>query len=501
ICPGNHDRDFGDTYGVYINHFGTDYYTFNLGPEIFIIMGNSHHSPYEFNTTLLGWVERDFAASNAKLKIFAGHAPLMNPEFYSYFLSQWEREEMQRIFDTFNVSVYLSGHLHGDLVNIINDTYWIQTAPAGGSPRMYDPFGHKSRGLRALNFTNYELATFSWVDLNWSQSIDALYIDRAPLAFRDTDIGAYISVKNTLGFGVMNKVVDVLVDPLIGPEVYRVTGGTVLETVNGTDAWLIRISLDVADGETGVIRVFTSNAQTPVISAVDYPTTATIQNLVHIYANVSNPASGIHRVTINRSFAGDPYTTSNMAKAGPERYRYLVYLTIPGNYWFSLTAADYAGYNVTTMLYSFTVTHEAPSAPELEVLNGVSETGNVTLTWTPSIDPDGFIANYTLQISNTSDFSFILGEHNSSILQYTFTELSSGDYYFRIRSVDNFNAPSPWSNIVSASVELPTTPPPPPPPPPLPTEILLAIVGVVVIIIVVVVVVYFFKIRSRSTAS
>jgi predicted phage tail protein len=187
-----------------------------------------------------------------------------------------------------------------------------------------------------------------------------------------------------------------------------------------------------------------------------------------------------------------------MSKAGVERYRYYFYLNLPGLYRFSITAEDYAGYNVTTTLYSFSVTQESPSAPELEVLNGVSETGNVTLSWTLSIDPDGFIANYTLQISNTSDFTAILGEHNTSMLHHTVTGLSSGNYYFRVRGVDNFEAPSPWSNTESATVELPTTPPPPPP---IPTEILLTIIGAAAIVVIAVVVVYFFKIRGRSASS
>ncbi|MFX1576205.1 MAG: metallophosphoesterase [Promethearchaeota archaeon] len=465
VCPGNHDR-LGDTYAVYISQFGTDYYTFNLGPDIFIVMANSHHSPYEFNDTQLGWIERDFAASNAKLKIMGAHAPLMNPETFAYFLTQWDREELQRIFDTYNVSVYLNGHLHGDLVNVINNTYWIQTSPAGGSIRMYDPvWCHGQRALRPLKFINYELTSWSWQNLNLSQPIDALYIKRAPVEYVDADIGAYFSVNNTLGYSVTGQIVDILVEPLPGPEVYRSSGATVLETVNGTDAWLIRFSLDVADGELVVIRVFTSNAQAPSISNVDYPATAMIQNLVFIYADVTSPFSGIFFVSINISLAGGPFLSYSMSMAGVDRYRYYVYLLLPGEYQFAITAADYAGYEVTSSVYSFTVSQQVPSAPELRELNDVSETGNFTLIWTSSSDPDGSIDHYTLQMSNTSDFTAILNQQNTTELNYAISGLTNGVYYFRVCGVDNLGAQSAWSNVESISVELPggttTTPPPP----------------------------------------
>ncbi|MFW9831543.1 MAG: metallophosphoesterase [Candidatus Thorarchaeota archaeon] len=501
VSAGNHDRDFSDTYSVYISHFGADYYTFNLGPDIFIVMANSHHSPYEYNATQIGWVERDFAASDAKLKIMAGHAPLMNPEFFTYWLVQWEREELQRIFDTYNVSVYLSGHFHGDLVNIINDTYWIQTAPCGGNPRMYDPYGHKTRGLRALNFTNYALTSWSWMDLNWSQSIDALYLSRDPLRLIDADIGGYLSITNTLGYTARNLMVDILVEPLTGPEVYRASGATVLETVNGTNTWLIRFSLDIPNGETGVIRVYTSNAQAPVITAVEYPPSAPLQTLVFIYANVSNPYSGIHFVSINLSIAGNPYFQPVMSQAGFERYRYYLPVTLPGVYNFAITAFDYAGYNITTSFYSFTVTQQAPSAPVLLPLNAVSETGNFTVIWTQSIDSDGSIDHYTLQMSNSIDFSVVLDEQNISALNYAVLGLVNGSYYFRVCGVDNFGAHSSWSNVESISVEIPGVtppPPPPPPPPPIPIELVIAIVGGVAVVVIVIIVVYALIRRGRG---
>jgi predicted phosphodiesterase len=496
VCAGNHDRS-GDTYSIYIDHFGTDYYTLNLGPDIFIIMANSHHSPYEFNNSQLGWIERDFAASNAKLKILGGHAPLMNPENFDYFLNQWEREELQRIFDTYNVSVYLNGHLHGDLVNIINDTYWIQTAPAGGSVRMYDPLWcHGTRALRALKFINYNLTSWSWQNLNLSQSIDALYINRAPSNYHDTDKGAYFSVNNTLGYSVTNRIVDILVEPLSGPEVYRSSGAIVLETVNGTDAWLIRFSLNVANGEEVVIRVFTSNHQPPIISTVDYPTTAMIQSIEFIYATVTNPFSGIQFVIMNISFVGDPFRLYSMSKSGVDQYRYYVYLTIPGEYQFSIISADYAGNEVTSLVYSFSVSQQVPSAPELRELNDVSETGNVTLIWTSSSDPDGSIDHYSLQMSNTSDFSVILNQENTTELNYAISELTNGVYYFRVCGVDNFGAQSAWSNVESILVEIPDSTITPPPP--LPVEGILAIIGGVVVVVIVAVIAFVF-IRRRRT--
>ncbi|MFX1510519.1 MAG: metallophosphoesterase [Promethearchaeota archaeon] len=494
VCPGNHDRDSEDTYSRYINHFGTDYYTLNLGPDIFVIMANSHNNPYEFNATQIGWIERDFAASNAKLKILGGHAPLMNPEDFTYFLTEWERNELQRIFDTYNVSVFLNGHLHGDLVNVINDTYWIQTAPHGGSPR---DIGHDSRGLRALEFTDYELTSWSWTNLNWSQPINALFLDRTPLALRNVDIGGYLAISNDLGYSISNQVVDFLVEPLSGPEVYLATGGTVLETVNGTDAWLIRFSVDVSNGENKIIRVYTSNAQAPTIEAVEYPSSAMIQTLVFIYANVTNPTSGIHFVSINISISGSSYSMLSMATAGTDRYRYYIHLTLPGVCRFAITAADYSGLSVTTSFYSFSVNQQVPSAPELTPLADVSETGNFIVMWTSSSDPDGSIDHYTLQMSNASDFSVILDQQNTTELNYEVSGLTNGVYFFRVCGVDNLGAQSTWSNVESISVEIPGSTITPPPP--LPIEVVLAIAGGVVVVIVVAVIIFVFMRRRRTS--
>ncbi|MFW9935283.1 MAG: fibronectin type III domain-containing protein, partial [Candidatus Thorarchaeota archaeon] len=211
--------------------------------------------------------------------------------------------------------------------------------------------------------------------------------------------------------------------------------------------------------------VFTSNAQAPSISNVDYPATAMIQNIAFIYADVTNPFSGILFVSINISLADGPFLSYSMSTAGVDHYRYYVYLLLPGEYRFAITAADYAGYEVTSSVYSFTVSQQVPSAPELRELNDISETGNFTLIWTSSSDPDGSIDHYTLQMSNTSDFAVILNQQNTTELNYAISGLTNGVYYFRVCGVDNLGAQSAWSNVENISVELPggttTTPPPP----------------------------------------
>ncbi len=50
VGPGNHDTDSDGTgFSIYSSVFGPDYYTANIGPDILLIMGNSHRG--ELNAT------------------------------------------------------------------------------------------------------------------------------------------------------------------------------------------------------------------------------------------------------------------------------------------------------------------------------------------------------------------------------------------------------------------------------------------------------------------
>ena len=503
IGPGNHDRDpTGPTFHLYKSLFGPDYYTATIGPDILIIMANTYQQTgerYRFNFTQLGWIERDLAASTAKTKIVTGHAPMLHPDSDAYFMQYDEAIELQRIAREQNMSVYLSGHLHNDRVDLINGTYFILTTSNGGSvwTSPSDP-GHHRNGLRRLVFTNNNLTSWSWTNWNWSQPWDEVKINRQLIDFHDQDLGGYMSITNNLTTPLNNQIIDFLVEPLSGPNVYQVDGATVVKTVNDTSSWFIRTTVDVPVDGFVAVRIYPSNAQAPSIDSLNYPNPGLIGTVSQIIAEVSNPVSGVERVEVNISIDSAAFSILRMGRIGSDLFRYYRFFSTRTTIDFTVIATDYSGQYVVSSSHSFVVTSQ-PGAPILANPGDFSETGNVSLGWTSSVDDDGTIDHYTVQVSDTNDFTNIVYEENVTGTTTTIYHLTNNTYNFRVRSIDNDNAASLWSNTQNITVAIPppTTPPPPPPPPPPINWLLIGMIaGGAGIVIIIGVVVYFIRFRN-----
>ncbi len=503
IGPGNHDRDdSGPTFQTYKSVFGTDYYTVNMGSDILLIMANTYQKTgerYRFNFTQLGWIERDLAASSAKTKILTGHAPMLYPDVDAYFMQYDEAIELQRIAREQNLSVYLSGHLHNDRVDLINDTYFILTTSNGGSvwTNPSDP-GHHRNGLRRLVFTNNNLTSWSWTNWNFSQPWDEVKVDRQLTNFYDQDMGGYMSIINNLTTPLTNQIVDFLVEPLSGPNVYRVDGATVVSTVNGSSSWFIRSIVDVPVDGVATVRVYPSNAQAPSIISISYPEPGLTWTISQIIAEVTNPVSGVERAEVNLSIDSAPFSHVRMGRLGNDLFRYYQFFSTRTALDFTVIATDYSGKTVQSSSHSFIVTDQ-PTPPILANPGESSITGNVSLGWTSSIDDDGTIDHYLVQVSDTSDFTNIAYTENVTGTTTTIYDLTNNTYHFRVQSVDNDNAASIWSNTQNITVAIPTppiTPPPPPPLPPINWTLIGMIAGGVGIVVIIGVVIYFVRFRS-----
>jgi hypothetical protein len=108
-------------------------------------------------------------------------------------------------------------------------------------------------------------------------------------------------------------------------------------------------------------------------------------------------------------------------------------------------------------IYYFHVTNQYPTAPNLNNPGTTNDNGTFTLTWAPGSDPDGYIARYEIEMSNTSGFTVVLGQWNATSTDKLISGLNNGTYYFRVRSVDDHEAKSLWSNIESIEVAIPIT--------------------------------------------
>ncbi len=501
IMPGNHDRDVtGFTFTTYKSFFHTDYYTANLGPDIFLIAANSFQETgnhYRLNTTQLSWIERDLAASDAKTKILAFHAPIYYVDTPYYFLPESEVLELFRIADEYNLTIQISGHLHNDRVDIINGTYFVQTAPTGGSTWSgFTEPGHHRNAFRVIQFENYTIKSLSWKYWNWSQPWDVVQVQRDPADFRSQDKGSYFSIINNLSVPLYNQQIDFLLEPLSGPTIYHVSGATVVKTINASTSWFMRLNVDILVNGVAIIRVFPSTTQAPLITSITFPSPGLVGSVIQIVAEVINPLSAIHMVQLNLSTDSKPYTLIRMSPISTTLYRFARFYGVRSTLDFRILASDYSGLSTISLPYHIVVTNQ-PSPPILANPGELSETGNITLGWTASIDDDGTIDHYVIQTSNASDFGIILREDNATSTTTTLFGLTDGVYHFRVHAVDNDNAVSIYSNIQNITVEIAQITLPPPPDNWL---LLITIAGVVgVVIIILVVIVYFIRFRKAKS--
>ena len=121
-------------------------------------------------------------------------------------------------------------------------------------------------------------------------------------------------------------------------------------------------------------------------------------------------------------------------------------------------------YDVSAHLHEITIDYEyndVPSTPTLTDPGTTDTDGNFTVSWSASTD-DGVIDHYELQMSSSAAFTTILDSWTPTGTSQAITSLSDGDYFFRVRAVDDDAAASPWSSSQSIEVAIqPFTPPPP----------------------------------------
>ncbi|MFW9793023.1 MAG: hypothetical protein ACFFEE_01875 [Candidatus Thorarchaeota archaeon] len=111
----------------------------------------------------------------------------------------------------------------------------------------------------------------------------------------------------------------------------------------------------------------------------------------------------------------------------------------------------------TTSIYSFEILNQAPTEPTLYDPGTIISTSNFFVNWTAGTDLENAIDHYELQMSNSSSFTVILDQWSVFELGHEVSVLTDGIYYFRVKTVDDHGAYSPYSNIESITVD--TDPP------------------------------------------
>jgi hypothetical protein len=101
--------------------------------------------------------------------------------------------------------------------------------------------------------------------------------------------------------------------------------------------------------------------------------------------------------------------------------------------------------------------NQAPTEPTLYDPGTIISATNFFVNWTAGTDLENAIDYYELQMSNSSSFTVILDQWSVFELGHEVSVLTDGIYYFRVKTVDDHGAYSPYSNIESITVD--TSPP------------------------------------------
>ncbi|MHA2396636.1 MAG: hypothetical protein ACXAC0_08020, partial [Candidatus Thorarchaeota archaeon] len=220
---------------------------------------------------------------------------------------------------------------------------------------------------------------------------------------------------------------------------------------------------------------------------------------------------GIENVTCHYRVNGGTWTSLTMVNAIGDRYEKSIGSFLVDDFieYYVLAFDNSTQYNnATSSVQSFLIENQAPLAPDLYDPGPSIAVSHFIANWTAGFDHEGAIDHYQFQVSISSEFATIYGEWNITELSFNVTGLSNGVYYLRVRTIDDHDAASPWSDVESIEVTLSTTSPTVPTSPTSPTTsgpfdmdilnlvFLIVTVGSLAIIIFIVIAI----IRQRSRA-
>jgi len=164
LVPGNHDYS-GASSNYYRKYGGPVNYTVTIGDFLLIAMSTTGEGYIDMSQ--LAWADKVLRENPDKVKILAYHHPLLSSEYeedlgaktggeitgsytdmealrsamyFSWTTKMSEATELLRVIETNDVRLILSGHVHRDMIYILNGRhYFVTTTTIGGglSPGNY----------------------------------------------------------------------------------------------------------------------------------------------------------------------------------------------------------------------------------------------------------------------------------------------------------------------------------------------------------------------------
>jgi predicted phage tail protein len=123
-----------------------------------------------------------------------------------------------------------------------------------------------------------------------------------------------------------------------------------------------------------------------------------------------------------------------------------------GKYYWQIKVQSIDGIELmTSPILSFTVTSPSLAAPVLlgPAVNLLTKDTTVEMSWQSVAEAE----NYEIQISQTAKFADLVESSVQAGTTYTSESLPDGRYYWRVRTLNSYDAPGSWSAVRSFTVD------------------------------------------------
>ncbi|MCJ7731468.1 metallophosphoesterase [Candidatus Bathyarchaeota archaeon] len=245
LLAGNHDHTEDAKY--YRQYGGKTNYTITIG-DFFIVGLNSDGGGY-ITLDELAWADKVLGENPDKVKIIAFHHPLLSSEYeddmgtmaggeitgnwqnaealepYMYFT--WSQnldnaQELLKVIQENDVRVILSGHVHRDMVYILNgENYFITTTTLGGS-------SSQSKGYREITITSSGTVTLDpYGETNKFNPPNTIPLDHVNYLYKQANDGTGTAVsaivENSLNMVLNDARLEFIVDSSLDTSAYTIT--------------------------------------------------------------------------------------------------------------------------------------------------------------------------------------------------------------------------------------------------------------------------------------
>ena len=245
LLPGNHDHTSDAK--LYKQYGGKTNYTLTIG-DFFIVAINSQGGGY-IRMDELAWADKVLSENPDKVKIVAFHHPLFSSEYEDdkgtmkggYISGDWQNiealepymyftwvqnidnaRELLKVIQENDVKLILTGHVHRDMIYILNDeNYFITTTTVGGS-------SSQIKGYRQITISsNGEITLDPYAQANEFNPPNCIPLDHVRYLYKQANDGTRKAVsaivENGLDMPLNDARLEFVVDSSIDSSVYSFT--------------------------------------------------------------------------------------------------------------------------------------------------------------------------------------------------------------------------------------------------------------------------------------